>query len=183
MLVSRRTALKQVLVVSAGLAILPSCFRKPAPASMKLKNISLDANDEKVFAAFADTLIPKTSTPGAVEVGAHTFALTMIDDCFKKEDRQKWSDSLKAFNQLCKNKFSKTFDACSPEQRAEILTTLDSAKSGQDNATHFYHTSKNLIITGYTKSQYYLSKVQVWELIPQKYYGSIPVKDISKRTA
>lgn len=183
MLLSRRTALKQVLVVSAGLVLLPSCFRKTPPASIKLKNIALDASDENILAELAETLIPATSTPGAKDVSAHLFAMTMVDDCFKKEDQQKWLDGMKAFNAFCRNKYGHVFNKCTPEERASLLMALESANPDTDAAAYFYYTSKRLIIQGYTGSEYYLSKVQVYELVPGRFHGSIPVKERSKRTA
>ena len=183
MLVSRRTALKQVLFVSAGLALLPSCFRKTPPASIKLKNIVLDADDENVLAALADTLIPKTNTPGAKDVSAHHFTMTMVDDCFKKEDQQRWLEGMKAFDKLCRDKYSHAFEKCTPEERASLLTTLEAGKADTDAAAYFYQTSKRLIIQGYTSSEYYLTKVQVYELVPARFHGSIPVKQLARRTA
>lgn len=183
MLVNRRTALKQVLVVSAGLALLPSCLRKPSPASISLKNIAVDAEGESMLAALADTLIPTTSTPGAKDVKAHLFALTMVDDCFKKEDQQKFITGMKAFSDLCEKKNGHSFAKSSPAEREAFLKELEAADGGKDAAAEFYHTAKRLTIYGYTNSEFYLTKVQVYELVPARFYGSAPVKQTSKRIA
>lgn len=183
MLVNRRTALKQVLVVSAGLALLPSCFRKTAPASITLKNIAVDGEGENMLAMLADTLIPTTSTPGATDAKAHLFALTMVDDCFKKEDQQKWTAGMKAFSELSEKKNGTSFEKSTPEARAALLSELEKAKAEDGEAAYFYHTTKRLIIQGYTSSEYYLTKVQVYELIPARFYGSVPVKPAGRKTA
>ncbi len=183
MLVNRRTALKQVLVVSAGLALLPSCLRKPSPASISLKNIAVDAEGESMLAALADTLIPTTATPGAKDVKAHLFTLTMVDDCLRKEDQQKFMEGMKAFSDLCQKKNGHSFEKSSPGEREALLKELEAADAGKDAAASFYRSAKHFIITGYTNSEYYLTKVQVYELVPARYHGSVPVKPIPKRTA
>ncbi len=183
MLVNRRTALKQVLVVSAGLALLPSCLRKPSPASISLKNIAVDAEGESMLAALADTLIPTTTTPGAKDVKAHLFALTMVDDCFKKEDQQKFITGMKAFSDLCEKKNGHSFAKSSPAEREALLKELEAAGAGKDAAAEFYHTAKRLTIYGYTNSEFYLTKVQVYELVPARFHGSVPVKQTSKKIA
>ncbi|MBW8682794.1 gluconate 2-dehydrogenase subunit 3 family protein [Chitinophaga rhizophila] len=183
MLVNRRTALKQALVVSAGLALLPACLRKTAPASITLKNIAVDSEGESMLALLADTLIPTTSTPGAKDVKAHLFALTMVDDCFKKEDQQQWTAGMKAFSELSEKKTGKSFEKSTPEARAALLGELEKAKAEDGGAAYFYHATKRLIIQGYTTSEYFLTKVQVYELVPARFHGSIPVKPASRRTA
>jgi hypothetical protein len=182
MLVNRRTALKQVLWVSAGLALLPSCVRKSAPASISLKHIAVDAAGEEMLAILADTLIPRTTTPGAKDVDAHLFTLTMVDDCFRKEDQEKWSAGMKAFDALCRKKNGQAFDKCTAEERKAFLTTMETMKADEDPAAHFYHATKRLVIYGYTNSEFYLTKVQVYELVPGRFHGSVPVKKDNKRT-
>lgn len=182
MSVSRRTAIKQALVVTAGIALLPSCLQKSAPASVKLKNIDVDADREKMLAELAATIIPTTDTPGAKEVGAHLFALTMLDDCFNKESQQKWQEGMKAFEALCKEKNGQSFVKSSPEQRNALLTTLEKEDPSKVPAAHFYHVTKRLTVQAYTGSQYFLTKVQEYELVPARFNGSIPVKDLKKKT-
>ncbi|QHS63811.1 gluconate 2-dehydrogenase subunit 3 family protein [Chitinophaga agri] len=183
MLVNRRTALKQVLVVSAGLALLPSCLRKTTPASITLKNIAVDGEGENMLALLADTLIPTTSTPGAKDVKAHLFALTMVDDCFKKDDQQKWLTGMKAFSALSEKNNGKSFGDSTPEARKTLLELLEKSKPEDGEAAYFYHATKRLIVQGYTNSEYYLTKVQVYELVPGRFYGSVPVKPAGRKTA
>ena len=168
MIVSRRTALKQVLLVSAGLALLPSCIHHSAPATVKVKNLPLNGDDEAVLAALSDALIP-----GAQDVASHKFAINIVDDCFPKDKQQQWVDGLKAFHKDCKKEYSKTFDKFSPEEKKTFLTKQESNKEND-----FYNTTKGLIIQGYTSSAYYLTKVQVYELVPGRFHGGVPVKNI-----
>jgi hypothetical protein len=39
----------------------------------------------------------------------------------------------------------------------------------------FFNTTKGLTIQSYIASEYFLTKVQVYELIPGRYHGCVPV--------
>ena len=41
----------------------------------------------------------------------------------------------------------------------------------------FYGTVKRLTVQSFTSSQYYLTKVQVFEMIPGRYHGCVPLKN------
>lgn len=85
MAVNRRSAIKQLLYVSAGMALLPACLQHTSRASLTLKNISVDGDQEKMLAELVETIIPATTTPGAKALSAHLFTLIMMDDCYKKK--------------------------------------------------------------------------------------------------
>lgn len=178
MQVSRRTALKQVLLVSAGIALLPSCVQT-TPASLKLKNLDVNGDDEKMLEELTATIIPTTKTPGAREVKAQQFALTMIDDCFNKEAQQKWMTGMKEFEALCKKQTGHSFVKCTPAEKESLLASLEKEDGP---AAHFYKVTKHLTIQAYTNSEYYLTKVEEYELVPARFHGSIPVKDLTKKT-
>jgi hypothetical protein len=171
MQVSRRTAIKQALLVSAGFALLPSCVRTAPPASVKLKNLDVNGDDEKMLAELTSTILPTTDTPGAKEIGAHLFALTMLDDCYDKETQKKWVEGMKAFKELW-----------SKENKEALLTKLEKEDAANSPAAYFYHMTKRLTIQSYTSSEYFMTKVEEWQLVPGRFHGSIPVTEIKKKT-
>lgn len=181
MSVSRRSVIKQVILVSAGIALLPSCLRK-SPASVVLKNLAVDGDDEKMLAELTSTIIPTTTTPGAKEVSAHLFTMKMVDDCFNKEGQQKWFDGMKAFEELCEKKHGHAFVKSTPAERTALLQSLEKEDPAKVPAAHFYHVTKYLTVQAYTTSEYYLTKVEEYELVPARFHGSVPVKDIKKWT-
>ena len=174
-MVNRRTAIKQFVFVSAGIALMPSCMQDTSKASILLKNISITGEQEKMLAELAETIIPKTDTPGAKDISAHLFALKMADDCAKKEDQQKFMQGLAAFEKLTKDKFKKSFLECTPQQRQQLLSELEAKKDSKDDIQFFYAGMKGLTIQAYTTSQFYLTKVHVYKLVPGPFKGCIPV--------
>jgi hypothetical protein len=174
-MLDRRTAIKQFVFASAGIALLPSCMQDTGKASILLKNINISGEQEKMLAELCESIIPKTDTPGAKDISAHLFALKMADDCAKKEDQQKFMKGLKAFEQTTKDTFKKSFPECTPQQRQQLLSKLESSKDPNDDVTMFYGAMKSLTIEAYTTSQFYLTKVHVYKLVPGTFKGCVPI--------
>ncbi|HWV67212.1 gluconate 2-dehydrogenase subunit 3 family protein [Chitinophaga sp.] len=183
MTVTRRAALRQLLYVSAGMAILPACLQHTSRTSLTLKNIAVDGDQEKMLAELVETIIPATSTPGAKELSAHLFTLIMMDDCYKKEDQQKWLSGMKAFEQAGKKLNGHSFVDSTPAQREALLKTFEAAKDDKDDAAFFYRATKRLTIQAYTSSKYFLTKVNVYELVPARFHGCVPLKPITRKLA
>src|SRR6185295_2251084 len=88
---NRRAAIRNFVVFSAGVALIPSCMQEgKSRPSVTLKNIPLTGEQEKMLAALTETILPKTNTPGAADLASHLFVLKMVDDCYEKSDREKF---------------------------------------------------------------------------------------------
>ena len=180
-MVNRRSAIRQLFCISAGALIIPSCMQDKSKSAILLKNLTIDSNQEKLLVELSETIIPATSTPGAKDVYAHLFALKMIDDCYKKEDQQKFVNGLEAFQKKSKKELDRSFAEASPAERVSLLQKIEADKDSKDDLAYFYSTIKRLTIQAYTTSQYYMTKVQVYEMVPSRYHGCLPVKAINSK--
>ena len=166
-------------MISAGAALLPSCLQEEKKSSLALKNIKANGDDEEILSELGETIIPKTNTPGAKDVSAHLFALMMVDDCYAPDKQEKFVKGLKGFKDLTKKKFDKSFAECTPAERTAIINSVESKKDIPEDVDFFYNTMKRLTVQAFTTSQYYLTKVHVYQLVPGKFYGCVPVKKAS----
>lgn len=173
---NRRSAIKQFLFVSAGMAFIPSCLQDKSKPAVALKNFSISADQESLLAELAETIIPKTTSPGAKDISAHRFALKMMDDCRSKEDQEKFLAGLTAFEKQAEKISGKSFIKQSAAERKVVLNEMEKNKESKDDAIGFYRTMKRLTIQAYSSSEFFLTKVQVYELIPSRYHGCVPVK-------
>lgn len=171
--INRRSAIKQLFIISAGAAILPSCVSNDKPAAGAFSHLPLSAKDEETLAEISSTIIPTTDTPGAKEVGAHLFALRMVNDCYKKEDQEKFVKGLRQFEDHVKGQYNKTYAQCSPAEKEKVISAAQ--QGGNDDAAWFYKTFKRLTIQAYTSSEYFLTKVDVYKLVPGKFVSSVKV--------
>lgn len=175
-MVTRRYAIRQMLVASAGVLLVPSCMSDRTKASFLLKNYSISGEQEKLLAEIAETIIPKTNTPGAKDVYAHQFAMKMVDDCATKEEQQQFVKGLDAFSSFAEKTAGRDFLEATPAQRASVLEELEKRKDDASDEARFYRKMKGLTIRGYTSSQYFLTEVQVYNIIPGPFKGCVPVQ-------
>ena len=175
-MLSRRTVIKQMLVASAGIVLVPSCMEDRTKASFLIKNYAVSSDQEKMLAELAEAIIPKTTSPGAKDVYAHQFVMKMVDDCASKQDQQGFVKGMKAFDEYVVKKNGKSFLKSTMAERAGILEDLEKRKAEESDEVKFYQQMKSLTIWGYTSSQYYLEQVQVYKIIPGPYKGSVPVQ-------
>jgi len=178
MIVSRRTLLKQLALVSAGVALSPSfisCSSKPSPL---FKNITITEEQVALLAIIAETIIPKTNAPGAKDALVNEYCIKMIDDCLSKKDQEKWLNGLNHFNDLVKKINNKEFGKSDASEQLKILVELDESKA-EDDVNFFFKTMKQLTLRGYTTSEYYLTNVQGYKIIPGKFKGCVPVNNPS----
>ncbi len=177
MIITRRTALRQLAIISAGAALLPSCLHPHAKPSVSLKNFTITGDQEKLLEELVATLIPTDTTPGARDVSAHIFVLRMVDDCSPKADQEKFMKGMAAFDEASKTASGRSFAEVSPAQQEALLTAIESKKIPGEELGFFYSSAKKLIIQAYTSSQFFLAKVQVYELVPGRFHGCVPIKD------
>ena len=188
MQISRRAAFKQVFIVAGGVIFLPSCLDHKDDSTLKLHHLSLDKNQQATLEALADTLLPAGATPhdttlGAKAVAAHLFALKMIDDCYPASQQQQFIRGLAAFDHQARDQYSKPFAGCDQKQKAALTAAIDASASeknmsqdfSQNDLFFFFRENKKLVIRGYLGSQYFLTKIEVYELVPGRWHGCTPV--------
>jgi hypothetical protein len=177
-MVTRRVALKQLAVISAGTVFITSCSSGSKP-SLRFKNISVAGDQEAMLGAIADTLIPKTSAPGAVELKVPEFMTKMIDDCQTKQDQQKWLAGMNKFSAEVEKRDGKSFTELSAEERLKFLTDFEASKIEDEELNFFYKTTRGLAIRGYTSSEYFMTTVQNYNILPGSFKGCVAVNNPS----
>jgi hypothetical protein len=193
----RRTVIKNLALAIGGAVLLPSCLHKDGTTYVQLKHISLSADQQTLIADMAETIIPKTNTPGAKDLNLPAFVLKMLDDCYGKKDQEAFLAGLNKFNDLIKSKYNSAFSDLSPKDREAALTGIEeSAKSKAKTATTparrpkpqknlaadplmaFYWGVKQQTIFGYTTSQYFMTKQIFYDMVPGRYIVHYPVSKL-----
>ena len=176
---NRRNAIRNVVLVTAGTALLPSCFRNDK-VSTPLKNISITGHQEKMLAELTETILPKTNNFfGAKELKAPEFILTMVDDCLNPEDQKKFTDGLIAFDKLSHDKFGQLFTAYTAKQKRELLTALEAKKDIPEDALQFYATVKRYTIQCFTSSKEFMMDIRKYKMVPGgQFKGCVPLKKV-----
>lgn len=172
----RRTALRQLALLSAGATLLSRCSPGDASAGPSLQHLKLSASEYQLLKDVAATILPGTSAvPGAALLNSQDFVLIMIDDCVSPEERDLFMKGLTEFDSQCRQTAGKSFTACDRTQRLELIRNFDTGSGRETPAGKFYHTIKNYTLQSFTTSQAYLEKIAGWKLVPGPVFrGCVP---------
>jgi hypothetical protein len=172
---NRRAAIRNVVIVSAGVTLLPSCLHDDK-ASFLVKNISITGSQQDMLAELAETILPKTSSfIGAKDLKAHEFILTMVDDCTKPEDQKIFTDGMKLFEETCKKKWNSLFLKCTPQQRNELLKAIEQKQDIPEDVLKFYGTVKRYTVQSFTSSKDYMTAIRKYKMVPgPNFKGCVP---------
>jgi hypothetical protein len=176
MSINRRSAIKHFLFVSAGIAIIPSCLQDKKKPVVELKNFMISTDQESLLEELSESIIPKTTSPGAKDISAHRFVLKMMDDCRSKEDQEKFLAGLSAFEKRADKISGKSFINQSLDERKTVLQEMEKNKDSKEDIIGFYKNVKRLTIQAYMSAEFFLTQVQVYELVPSRYHGCVSVK-------
>ena len=117
-----------------------------------------------------DNLLPKTSTPGALEVQVPYFIDLVVKNCMSKEDQQLIKKGLQQFNEQEAGRFS----SLSTEEKSAAIKKIDEAafKDGTDQT--WFRIIKKLALIGYFTSKEGMTKALNYVKVPGDYKACIP---------
>lgn len=175
----RRSALKQIAILGGGMFLAPSCTFDSERLSVALNNLKMVPEQEQLLAQVVETIIPATDIPGGKELKLHQFVLVMVDDCRSKEDQKFFVEGLQELNPLSDNKFGNSFSQCNPQQREDLIDGVLGEHEPELNsypAVHnFLSITKGYTIQGFLTSEYVMTEVLPYQLVPGSFDGCVKV--------
>ncbi|MVN22363.1 gluconate 2-dehydrogenase subunit 3 family protein [Mucilaginibacter arboris] len=178
-MMNRRSAIKNMTILASGVFLFPSCLKhEDGKVSIKLNKMHINAAQEKLVANVAETIIPQTDSPGAKALNVHQFVLKMMDDCHNKKDQDNFIKGLAQLEDFTKARYKHSFAECTPKQREDVLLSIEQNKQTEPALTAFYQMQKQLTVQGYGMSKYVMTTKLPYELVPGRYNGYFPVKNL-----
>ena len=129
--------------------------------------------------AVADTIIPRTDTPSATDVGVHGFVDVIVSEYAKDEERTKYLAGLDAIDARAMSESRVVFADLSPEARGKMIESLESGPRDVEPAQTYWRL-KGLVVHGYFTSEPVMKDVLKVKVMPGKFEGAAPVT-IKKR--
>lgn len=121
MTMDRRSAIKTVTAVAGVIASI-SLVKYLKPIRLKNHKDSVILSDfQALIADIAETIIPRTDSPGANDAGVADCVVKLIGDCESQEVQQSFVNWLKRVERDSKRKYGRSFSRCDYSQRAAIL--------------------------------------------------------------
>lgn len=184
-LIDRREALRKTAMLM-GAAVSATAFAGlmngcKATPDLNYKPVFFNEDQARLVSELAGVIIPKTDTPGAKEVGVPNFIDRMLQECYKKEDQDRFLTGLAAFDEEAKKAYGDSFIYCKPEDQLAFVRKVNEqaiTESKQNPGSRpFFLMTKELTLLGYFTSEPGATQVLQYEPVPGAYKGCIPVSE------
>jgi hypothetical protein len=205
---NRRDALRNVALLMGGAlsATTLSVISEGCKTSDKKGGELFTAQQQSTIDELADTIIPTTGTPGAKAAGVGPFIAMMIKECYPENVQKIFTDGLDDLDDRSKSKFSNSFVAIDPKQRAVVLQEVvdkikkdkeknkdEKPKKNEGGRTstapsakkdpNFFQLAKELTMLGYFTSEIGCKQALVYNPVPGKFEGCTDMKPGQKAWA
>ena len=151
-MITRREAVARVAVLLGGVALIggsaliTGCRTENAGAP----STPFTPDEVAYLDEIADTILPTTSTPGAMAAKTGELMARIVTDSYSDKDQKTFRDGMMKLNDASKDKNGgKTFMEATPEQRLALLKTLDKEQ---------FDYSEKERLEGLRKSKEFLTK-------------------------
>jgi hypothetical protein len=186
-MLKRREAVSRIAMLVGGVFSAPTLFAmeaKNAGVIAEAGTFSLTDLQRKIVAAVAEHIIPRTTTPGAIDAGVPAFIEMMLNDCYKKPEHVSFK---KGVDNLAKAKFLDQTN----EAQVAMLTLLEAdtkellksysaskVKVGDNvdkdilegaGGVPFWRVMKELTLLGYYTSEKGVQASFVYEPVPGRF--------------
>lgn len=132
--------------------------------------------------ALADTIIPKTDTPSASEVGVPQYIDLLLRDVFETDAVREFMEGLSTLNEECQARSGKEFPALSKQEQHDLLLAIekDVYAADTERTIPFYLTFKRLCVSIYFTTEQGIKQNLVYDPIPGGYQGDVPLESVDR---
>ncbi len=171
----RRDVLK-LIAAATGMALIGDGIAIAQTASSAAKALSFNADEVAVLDEIAETIIPKTQTPGAKDAKVGEFIATFAKDCYTPAQQEILRGALPDIERRSQERAKTSFVQLSPADRKELLIALDKeAKAASTpEKPHYFTLIKQLTLLGFFTSKVGGTEVLVYDEVPGGYETCVP---------
>jgi predicted ATPase len=174
---NRRELLKMITLatgtaVVGGNTLLAGCMRN-ATATVQ----TFDTRDIALLDEVAETIIPRTDTPGAKDAQVGQLMTVMVNDCYTSEEQAIFHRGILELEAASQKTYGKGFMELSGDNRHSLVAALDTEAreyNARHSDRHYFTMIKQLTLFGFFTSKVGATEVLRYEAIPGRYDGCVP---------
>ncbi|MCI5081740.1 MAG: gluconate 2-dehydrogenase subunit 3 family protein [Saprospiraceae bacterium] len=188
----KRTALITGYALSAPVvaAVLQGC-QADGPTTPDWEPAFLTKEQGDLVVKVSDLFLPKTETPGALDVGVPDYIDKSIQLFMEPEEQKHLQAGIESIDKKAQDMFGSAFAKCTSEQQYELLNQLDEdakveaerlqqlppPNPDEKRFQHFFPSLKALMLSGYFTSELVGTEVLAYDPIPGEYIPCMPLDD------
>lgn len=195
---NRRTLLRSITFLTgttlAGgslMGVLQACKPDgPAPASWVPR--FLKPEEARFLTAYVDTLLPRTTTPGGLDVGVDAFIDRVLDATVTdRSGNIPLQDGMLDFDADATRHFGRVFVELEAGQREQLFSEAEKSPRyqpsvwgtavGEQPPIGFYRSLKSMALWGYLSSEVVGTELMNYDPVPGEYDGDIALSSVGGR--
>ncbi|NUQ24902.1 MAG: gluconate 2-dehydrogenase subunit 3 family protein [Saprospiraceae bacterium] len=185
---TRRELLKHIAVLTGASVVGADFFLTGCAPEGKDFDL-FSAADVALLDDIAETIIPRTTTPGARDARTGAFIADFVMHCYDEPEQKIVIAGLVAITSAAKAQHGRVFVKLDPAKQLEVLSAIateakayNEQQSG-DFEQHYFTLLQQLTLMGFFTSEQGYTQVLRYEMIPGPYKGCIDYKKGEKAWA
>jgi hypothetical protein len=180
----RRRELISLIAALTGAVFIGSDALRAARSS-KEEQASYSDADLRLFDELAETILPRTDTPGAKDAAVGQFIAGYSAARYEPAHIAILKNGISEINARMQALHGVTFVQASPVQKRSLLVTIDGQakhylqvtdRETRERAPHYFTLFKQMTLFGFFTSELGASRVARYRPVPGKYKGCIPYR-------
>jgi hypothetical protein len=173
----QRRELLKLIAAATGCALVGAERALAAPAARP----ALSTRDRLMLDEIAETIIPRTDTPGAKDAAVGAFIARYAQACYEPAQLRILAQGIGTLDALMRSRTGADFLHASKAQRQSLLSGIDlqarrQAKDANQSAPHYFTLMKQLTLLGFFTSEPGSTRVLRYRPVPGKYRGCVPYR-------
>jgi hypothetical protein len=124
--------------------------------------------------AVGDTILPRTDTPSASDVGVVDWVDVLVAEYYSDEDKATFLAGLDAIDAAAKTATGSVLADLSPDARGAVIAAIEGSTDRRTEPARTYWRLKGLVIHGYFTSERVQKEVLKTEIMPGRFVGDAP---------
>jgi hypothetical protein len=180
----RREALKSLALLTGGAVLIPSCNFEKEDILAAYSNLQITPSLQTLLGEIANTIIPPAQLKGAADLAVQDFILVMVNDCLDTNQQTQFTKGLQEFNAFSKKSGGGNFSKLELAEKEKVVIAglaiaADTTDENQKAVREFLSIAKQFTIQGFMMSEYIMTEVKPYSLIPGRYNGEVLISSIS----
>jgi hypothetical protein len=177
----RRNLLKGagVIALYGSFPAVVSEFLASCNTADKLKVEFFSPTEFNALQDLADILIPRTTTPGALDTQTHFFIDKVVKHCLSPANQQLIQKGLQELD----NPDGKRFAGLPPDEKKQLISRIDEQAFNKDESKAWFRIVKKLALIGHFTSREGMTTALNYVKVPGDYKACISYKKGEKAMA
>jgi hypothetical protein len=176
--IGRREAIRRAALL-AGVALSPAWLSFAARAQEPGARTYFTPAQRALVSAAVERILPRTDTPGAVDVGVPAFLDRFYGEFMTPDEKQLLVSAIDGIEQGATTAHKATFAALPPAQQDAVLKSVAAAQQGKEPSP--FGLLRSMTVLGYFTSEEVGKRVLLFNPVPGAYDGCVPIDQVGRR--